>query len=355
MSVLDAVANVECPGRVADSLARLAAGFEPTPLASLTMAVAGRRVNVRLKLEGAGPWGSIKDRTALSLLRSVASRLESPEAVLVESTSGNLGVALASIAAEIGLRFVAVTDPNMSPVLAERLTALGAEVVRVNEPDRQGGYLDARLKMVSELTSADPAMVWTDQYHNPANPVAHYRGTAPELIRQTHGLFDAVFVAVSTGGTLAGVGRYLHQRRPDIRVVAVDVPGSCVFAKPTGSRLLTGIGASHASCFLRPGDWDEVVIVDDVAAIAHCHALAGALGVRLGGSGGAVLAACARYLALHPEIKFPICLCPDSGDSYTRTLYEPVWLAGRRVELSGELLQPTAHHPPVAFLPPDRT
>ncbi|MGH3160074.1 MAG: pyridoxal-phosphate dependent enzyme, partial [Streptosporangiaceae bacterium] len=300
---------------------------------------------------GEGPWGSIKDRTALSLLRSVASRIEVPGTTLVESTSGNLGVALASAAVEIGLRFVAVTDPNMSPVLEERLTALGAELMRVTEPDRQGGYLDARLKLVGELTAADPSVVWTDQYHNPANPLAHYQGTGPELDRQTYGVFDAVFVAVSTGGTLAGLGRYLHHRRPDVRVIAVDVPGSRVFAEPTGSRLLTGIGASQASCFLRPGDWDEVVIVDDVAAIAHCHALADALGVRLGGSGGAVLAACAHYLALHPEIRFPVCLCPDSGDNYTRTLYAPGWLSGRGVQLSRELLQPTADHPPVAFLP----
>jgi 2,3-diaminopropionate biosynthesis protein SbnA len=354
MSV-DMLPRVERPGRVTAGLARLTAGIGPTPLASLTMTVAGRRVGVRLKLEGAGPWGSIKDRTALSLLRSVASRLEDPGAVLVESTSGNLGVALASVAAELGLRFVAVTDPNMSPVLAERLMALGAEVIRVSEPDRQGGYLAARLTLVRELTSADPAMVWTDQYHNPANPMAHYQGTAPELNRQAHGVLDAVFVAVSTGGTLAGIGRYLRQRRPDVRVVAVDVPGSRVFAEPTGSRLLTGIGASQASSFLRAGDWDEVVIVDDVAAIAHCHALAGALGLRLGGSGGAVLAGCARYVALHPEIRFPVCLCPDSGDNYTRTLYEPAWLARRGVKLSSELLKPTAHHPPVAFSRPDLT
>ena len=250
-------------------------------------------------------------------------------AALVESTSGNLGVALASAARALGISFTAVVDPSLSPVLAERMTGLGAELSEVSRRDAQGGYLSARLDRVAALLAAEPALVWTDQYHNPANPLAHCQGTGPELHKQAPGSMDAVFVAVSTGGTLAGLGRYLRGRQPKARVIAVDVPGSRVFADPAGTRLLTGIGASRPSAFLRPGDWDDVVIVDDADTVSHCHTLAETTGIRLGGSSGAVLAACARYLAEHPEITSPVCVCPDSGGNYTQTLYAPKWLADR--------------------------
>ncbi|MFI7143600.1 pyridoxal-phosphate dependent enzyme [Nonomuraea sp. NPDC050022] len=324
-------------GSVREELRRLGAGTPPTPLVCVGAEVESRRVIVRLKLEGAGTWGSIKDRTALSLLRSVADRLDVPGAALVESTSGNLGVALASAARALGISFTAVVDPSLSPVLAERMIGLGAVLSEVSRRDAQGGYLSARLDRVAALLAADPALVWTDQYHNPANPLAHYQGTGPELHKQAPGSMDAVFVAVSTGGTLAGLGRYLRQRRPKARVIAVDVPGSRVFADPAGTRLLTGIGASRPSAFLRQGDWDDVVIVDDADAVSHCHALAGTTGIRLGGSSGAVLAACTRYLAEHPEITSPVCVCPDSGGNYTQTLYAPAWLADRGVEVARDL------------------
>ncbi|MGP3955769.1 pyridoxal-phosphate dependent enzyme [Nonomuraea sp. 3N208] len=334
-------------GSVQEELRRLGAGTPPTPLVCVRADVNGRRVTVRLKLEGAGTWGSIKDRTALSLLRSVADQLAAPGAALVESTSGNLGVALASAARALGIPFTAVVDPSLSPVLAERLAGLGAVLSEVTRRDAQGGYLSARLDRVAELRAADPALVWTDQYHNPANPLAHYQGTGPELHKQAPGSTDAVFVAVSTGGTLAGLGRYLHGRRPKVRVIGVDVPGSRVFGDPAGTRLLTGIGASRPSAFLRPGDWDDVVIVDDADAVSHCHALADTTGIRLGGSSGAVLAACTRYLAEHPEITSPVCVCPDSGGNYAQTLYAPAWLADRGVEMTRDL--------PATFLPGGRT
>jgi N-(2-amino-2-carboxyethyl)-L-glutamate synthase len=305
----------------------------PTPIVPIRTTLCAREVTIRLKLESANQWGSIKDRTALGLVISVANRLDDPGATLIESTSGNLGVALAAIAKNLGRRFVAVVDPHLSPALAAKMIQAGAQLEYVTQPDRQGGYLDARLARVAQLLETVPGAVWTDQYHNPANPLAHYTSTAPELLRQAPHA-DAVFVAVSTGGTLAGVGRYLRKHAPQTRVVAVDVPGSRVLGEPVGRRLLTGIGASRQSSVLEAGLWDDVVLVEDAAAIAICHQLLDATGIWLGGSGGASVAACLRYVLRHPQIVAPVCVCPDGGPAYGRTIYDDKWLESKSVNLT---------------------
>ena len=319
-----------------DRLGQLA-GQPRTPIQSIGVRSGGRWHTVRLKLESANRWGSIKDRTALGLVASVADRLEDPAATLIESTSGNLGAATAAIARELNRRFIAVVDPNLSPAVAERITEAGAALDVVNTPDQQGSFLDARLARVAQLMERTPAAVWTDQYHNPANPLAHYTATAPELLSQVPGC-DAVFVAVSTGGTLAGVSRYMRSHAPSVRLIAVDVTGSRVFGEPTGARLLTGIGASRPSAFLRPGDWDHLVIVEDAVAIAVCHRVRATTGISLGGSSGAVLGACVRYLDQAPDITVPVCVCPDGGAPYANTFYDTEWLKQRSVDI--ERLQP---------------
>jgi N-(2-amino-2-carboxyethyl)-L-glutamate synthase len=319
-------------------LAATADAQPPTPMVTVWAGVAGRSVPVRLKLESANSWGSIKDRTALSLAASVAGELGRPGAVLVESTSGNLGVALAAVALQVDRPFLAVVDPNLPPVLRQRLVDAGATLDLVTDSDEQGGYLGARLARVAQLVAEIPGAVWTDQYHNQANPLAHERWTAPELLRQAHDA-DVVFVAVSTGGTLAGVSHHIRQAARHIRLVGVDVPGSRVFGEPTGTRTLTGIGASRQSAFLRLGDWDEVVVVPDAAAIAVCHELRRSTGLFLGGSSGAVVAACMQYLARHPEALNPVCVCPDGGSSYADTLYNPEWLTYRGVSPDTDSLE----------------
>jgi N-(2-amino-2-carboxyethyl)-L-glutamate synthase len=332
---------------VAGEIRKLVGTREPTPIVDITADFGTRAVRIRLKREGANRWGSIKERTALGLITSVADKLTRPGAVLVESTSGNLGLALAHIAHQLGVPFVAVVDPNLSPILARGIVELGGELEVVTEADPRGGYLSARLARVAQLRRSMRRVVWTDQYHNPANPLAHLRGTGPEIAEQTGGQIDAVFVAVSTGGTLAGIGRYLHRFHPHVKVVAVDVPGSRVFGEPRGRRLLTGIGAGIVSSFLKPSDYDDVVIVDDAVAVAHCRALAAGTGTRVGGSSGAVLAACLSYLTAHPEIEAPLCVCPDDGDAYAETLYDDAWLAVNGVTIRPDLLRPAPELPTV--------
>ncbi len=322
---------------VATQLIVSAGTSKATPMVTVRATVGGREVPIRLKMEAANRWGSIKDRTALALAASVGEQLIRPDAVLVESTSGNLGVALAAVAAKLDRLFVAVVDPNMSPMLERRLSRAGAKLDVVTEPDEQGGYLSARLNRVAELLEQMPNAVWTDQYHNPANPLAHEQWTAPEILEQAPDA-DAMFVAVSTGGTLAGISRYMRRAAPRVRMIGVDVPGSRVFGEPTGTRLLTGIGASRRSTFLRPGDWDETSLTADATAIAMCHEVRRSTGLFLGGSSGAVVAACLAYLAAHPEITAPVCVCADGGESYTETLYDRGWLAGRGIDLNTEHL-----------------
>src|SRR5262249_24362708 len=152
-----------------------------------------------------------------------------------------------------------------------------------------GGYLLSRLQRVRRLTDGRPDRVWPDQYRSAANPWAHEAGTAVEIDRQTGGAMDVVFVAVSTGGTLAGLGRYLRTHHPSCRVVGVDVPGSVVFGGVAGPRVLSGIGSSRRSHFLKRWMYDDQVVVDVGSALAACHRLAAQTGIEVGGSAGAVL------------------------------------------------------------------
>jgi cysteine synthase A len=298
-----------------------------TPLVDVVLRIGPQWRHVGLKLESHNPGGSIKYRTARGLVKSLEEqgRLRTG-ASLVESTSGNLGVALALLSRARGYRFTAVTDPKTDPVVLERIEGLGARVMRVTEPDMAGGYLLSRLSAVRKLLAQEPGTIWPNQYENPSNPAAHYSQTAPEIQLQCPDL-DAVFVATSTGGTLAGVGRYFREVAPLVKVIGVDLRGSRVFGLPSEHRLVTGIGSSRPSSFLRPDDYDDVIIVDDLEAISACYHLRDELGVGLGGSSGAVVAACARYLAENPHIRRPVCICPDGHLNYVNTLYNPVWLA----------------------------
>ena len=152
------------------------------------------------------------------------------------------------ISRERGYAFTAVVDPKVDPLVVDRMRSFGAEVVLVEEPDETGGFLLTRLRVVDQMVGEE-GMVWPNQYGNPANPAVHYHQTAPEVRRQQPNV-DAVFLAASTGGTLAGIGRYFKAVNPRVRVVGVDVPGSRVFSAVQAPRVLNGVGSSFASNWL---------------------------------------------------------------------------------------------------------
>lgn len=306
----------------------------------IDLVLRGRVRRLHLKLEGLNPCGSLKDRTAIWLLRSLEERGRlRPDTVIIESTSGNLGVALAWLASQRGYRFVAVIDPKTTSENVARLKMFGAELELVTEPDSSGGYLLSRLARVRELCRGSDRFVWTDQYANPANPLAHYLSTAPEINAQLAGRVEVLFVPVSTGGTLAGIGRYFRQVSPETRIVAVDAEGSIALGGEPRPRQLIGVGASRRSSFLTPYLYDQLTYVSDAEAFAFCRALFSSTGIKAGGSSGCVLVAASRYLTLHPEADRVVCICADRGDRYDSTIFDDGWLSERGFDITEPAVQ----------------
>ena len=298
-----------------------------TPLHPVYLTFGEHKRLVHLKLEGENPTGSMKDRTAFSLVRNLEEQGKlKPGMTIVESTSGNLGVALASIARARGYHLVLVVDPKTTPENLERMSRFGAQIEMVTRADECGGYLLSRLKRVQELCQQSEEYLWTDQYNNPANPAIHYTQTGPEIYHQMQGRVDAVFVPVSTGGTLAGIGRFFREISPTTQIIGVDAHGSVIFGTPPAPRRLTGIGSSRPSSFLRQGLYDLHMLVKDEEAFLLCRTLYMSTGLMVGGSSGAVLAACTRYLAAHPTIERVVCVCADRGQSYASTIFHDGWI-----------------------------
>lgn len=312
-----------------------------TPLQPIRVVIHERPRTIHLKLEGYNPTGSVKDRTAWGLLQALEKegRLQKGSC-LIESTSGNMGVSLAFLSQQRGNDFIAVVDPKTTNENIARMQAFGAQIELVTEPDRYGGYLLSRLERVRELCQQSPRYIWSNQYGNPANPAIHKETTGPEIYRQMHGQVHAVFVAVSTGGTLAGISEYLRKVSPATRVIAVDAHGSVIFNTQPAPRKLTGIGASQPSKFLRQEHYDEYTLVTDTQAFTFCRVLAEHLDIHVGGSSGAVLSACVDYLARHPSIEHVVCLCPDDGKHYEASIFNDSWLQANQLAITSDALGP---------------
>jgi N-(2-amino-2-carboxyethyl)-L-glutamate synthase len=308
-------------------LARLETLLGPTPVKTVTVDVLGRPRQIHLKLEGHNLTGSVKARTAYGLVRGLAQDgLLRPGVELLESTSGNLGVAMASMARFLGLGFTAVVDPMITAECRKRITELGGNVILVDQPDPVGGYLLSRLARIRELLAQDGRYLWTNQYESRRNPEIHRVMTAPEILDQMPEPLEALFAAVSTGGTFAGLSQCFRERSPGTRLVAVDINGSVALGGPPGTRHLSGIGASRRSSFLEPSMIDHIEYASIGEAAHYCRLILRDAGIHLGGSSGAVVAACVRYLAEHPEIDNPLCLCADGGEKYESTIYNDAWL-----------------------------
>jgi cysteine synthase A len=312
-----------------------------TPIVELALGVNGIKRILKLKLESYNPCGSLKDRIAITLVNSVAHRVNQ-DIGIIESTSGNLGVAMAAVCNERGINFSAVVDPRTSPLLVERMRRLGARVKIIDEPDALGGYLLNRIRYVRSQLDAQPGLVWTNQYKSNANPRAHFESTAPELWRQLPGP-ATVLIPVSTGGTLAGFTRFARSRSLPWRLIGVDVTGSAALGTPAGERLLSGIGASQHSNFLDLGEV-EAVHVTPADAISACVWLSNSAAIDVGGSSGAAIAAALRVLRDDAEREELVCICPDGGDRYLTTIYQANWreahgVAGARVGDDVELLR----------------
>ena len=295
----------------------------PTPVLTYAIRVAGIVRRLHLKAEWYGAGGSSKGRTAAALLRSVRARVD-PQAGIIESTSGNLGAALAELCAAEGVPFTAVVDPRTNRELVARMRALGAAIIEATTGDGHGGYLLSRLDIVRSELERRPRLIWTNQYQNPANPAAHATGTAPELAAQAPDA-QLVLIPVSTGGTLAGFQAHARTHGPGWRCVGVDMVGSAALGGCPGERVLPGIGSSRRSTFLPPIAGAGAELVTPAEAIAAGVWTAEALGVGVGGSAGAAVAAALRRMEADHRLTEVACVCPDSARAYQETLYSASW------------------------------
>ena len=280
-----------------------------------------------LKCEGFNFAGSIKLKAAEAMVSAaVRSGALGPDSIMVESSSGNLGVALSVLAASKGYQFVCVTDSRCNLATKQLMEALGAQVHTITEPDPDGGFLAARLAHVRELCDGDDRYVWLNQYANPDNWGAHYRTTAPAIDRAFPTL-DVLFVGAGTTGTLMGCARYFKRFRPDVRIVAIDAVGSVTFGAPAAPRMIPGLGTGVRPQLLDESYVDDVVLVEEVDTVRTCHRLA-SRGFLFGGSTGTVISGAAQWMAandLGPEAT-AVTISPDLGERYLDSLYQPTWV-----------------------------
>jgi N-(2-amino-2-carboxyethyl)-L-glutamate synthase len=292
-----------------------------------------------LKCEGFNFAGSIKLKAATEMVAAADREgLLSWGSILVESSSGNLGVALSVIAASKGYRFLCVTDPRCNLATRLLMEALGSQVHVITEPDASGGFLGARIDYVRALCASDDRYVWLNQYANAGNWKAHYRTTAPAIAREFSQL-DVLFVGAGTTGTLMGCARYFREWHRPVRVVAVDSVGSVAFGGAPGRRMIPGLGASISPPLLDESYVDEVIRVEETDTIRACHHLA-RHGFLFGGSTGTVVSGAMGWLARHdtPDIT-AVAIAPDLGERYLDTIYRANWVRaiyGRDVLADGD-------------------
>lgn len=274
--------------------------------------------NILAKLEYLNPAGSVKDRIALRMIEDAEEKgIIGPGATIIEPTSGNTGIGLAAVATARGYRAILTLPDTMSVERRTMLKAYGAELVLTEGAKGMKGAIAKAEELKNEIEGA----VILGQFVNPANPEAHYLTTGPEIWDQTDGNVDIFVAGVGTGGTLTGVGKFLKEQNPEVKVVAVEPSTSPVLSKgEAGSHKIQGIGAGFVPDTLDTSVYDEVLTIDNEDAFAEGKRFAGAEGILVGISSGAALKA-ASVLAARPENagKNIVVLLPDSGDRYLST------------------------------------
>lgn len=297
-----------------------------TPLISLKLK-GFEHIDLEVKLEGYNPTGSVKDRAAAYILNKIkANNTINADTTIIESTSGNFGVALSAFCKHNNLRFIAVVDPNITSMNEMLIGAYGAEIIKVTKADANGGYLLTRIEKIHELMNTIPNTYWVNQYENPLNARAYYDSLGKEICFQAAHI-DYAFLGVSSGGTITGVSRKIKENFPDCKIIAVDVEGSVIFNKPASKRYIPGIGSSMVPKILKEALIDDVIITNEWETINECYTLLRDHNIFAGGSSGSVIAGIKSYFS-RMNISHPVnvvTVFPDRGERYFDTIFDKNW------------------------------
>lgn len=286
-----------------------------------------------VKLEYLNNSGSIKDRAAFHIMKeAILSGKVNEQTTVIESSSGNFAIALATICRAIDIPFIPVVDPNINEMNLELIKMLTDHQEMVTEIDETGGYLLTRIQRVEELCQLYENSFWPNQYTNPENPKAYELTLCPEIINEFEDL-DYIFIAVSSGGTLMGLSNGLKNHYKNLKIIAVDIEGSVIFQDTPKKRYVSGLGASKIPEIL---DKEKV---DDVIIVTHKEIIEGALELLKkdlifgGASSGAAYFAAKKYITENKILnKKGLIICPDRGFSYQSTVFNSKW--AKRFETS---------------------
>jgi N-(2-amino-2-carboxyethyl)-L-glutamate synthase len=283
--------------------------------------------DVFLKLEGFNVTGSIKIKTAIGLIDDLERRgvARPGKTVIVESSSGNLGLALSLVCAIKGYKFICVTDPNANRSTKKGMQLYGARVIVVKERDPAGGFLGSRLRRIERILQSEPNAIWLNQYANIANKNVHAEQTANEIAREFEKV-DWVFVGAGTTGTLAGICERLRQVFPAVKIVAVDPAGSVTFGGAPAKRNIPGIGTSVRPKLAELANPDRIVAVTEETTIETCLSFVRDYHLLVGGSTGTVLAAVQRLAPEFTPGDTIVAISPDLGEKYLDTIYDSAWV-----------------------------
>ncbi|MFM7150136.1 MAG: pyridoxal-phosphate dependent enzyme, partial [Gemmataceae bacterium] len=323
-----------------------------TPLVRLRRLSEGLLPIIAAKVEAGNPGGSIKDRVAVAMVADAERRgWLRPGGTIIEATAGNTGVGLAMVAAVKGYRCLFVLPDKMSNEKISLLKAYGAEVVITptnvppDSPESYNGVAD-------RLTREIPGAWRPNQFMNLSNPQSHYLTTGPEIWEQSEGRVTVVVGGVGTGGTLSGVGKYLKERNPDVRVVGADPEGSVLSGGTPGSWKVEGIGEDFVPKTFDSRYVDDWVRVSDTESFHTGREMARREGILVGGSCGTALAAGLRYARRLTASDFVVIICPDTGRNYLSKMYDDAWLAANKLQWSpnvahsvGDLLKKRGERP----------
>ena len=316
-------------GAVAD----MTGAIGQTPIVRLNRIAEDVESEIYVKVEYMNPAGSMKDRVGLNIIRDAEERgMLGPGGTIVEATSGNTGAGLAMVAAIRGYKCIFVMPDKMSQEKVDALRAYGAKVVicpTAVEPSDPRSYYSVARRIVEET----PGSFYANQYHNPANPEAHFVSTAPEIWEQTGGEFDVFAAGMGTGGTLTGCGRYFKEKNPNIKVVGVDPIGSLYYEYIKTGRLtkafsyyVEGIGEDFLPSTMNLDILDDVVQVDDKECFLMTRELVRREGIFCGGSCGAAVMGALKYAQALEQPKRILVLLPDSAQKYLSRVFNDKWM-----------------------------